>query len=52
MAQTASTKASEEVREIMVEVARTQLAAVTAALKFWEAGWNPPTGTPKKSVPN
>jgi hypothetical protein len=38
MAQTASTKASEEVREIMVEVARTQLAAVTAALKFW-GGW-------------
>jgi hypothetical protein len=38
MAQTASAKTSEEVREIMVEVARTQLAAVTAALKFW-GGW-------------
>lgn len=38
MAQTGTTKSSEEIREIMVEVARTQLAAVTAALKFW-GGW-------------
>jgi hypothetical protein len=38
MAQTASAKRSEELRNIMVEVARTQLAAVTAALKFW-GGW-------------
>jgi hypothetical protein len=38
MAQSASGKSTEEVREIMVEVARTQLAAVTAALKFW-GGW-------------
>jgi hypothetical protein len=38
MAQAASGKTKEEVREIMVEVARTQLAAVTAALKFW-GGW-------------
>lgn len=38
MAQTSTTKSSEEIREIMVEVARTQLAAVTAALKFW-GGW-------------
>jgi uncharacterized protein (DUF305 family) len=39
MAQPGSTKQStEEIREIMVEVARTQLAAVTAALKFW-SGW-------------
>lgn len=38
MAQTGTTKSTEEIREIMVEVARTQLAAVTAALKFW-GGW-------------
>jgi uncharacterized protein (DUF305 family) len=39
MAQTGTTKqSSEEIREIMIEVARTQLAAVTAALKFW-GGW-------------
>lgn len=38
MAQTTSARTSEEVRDIMVEVARTQLAAVTAALKFW-GGW-------------
>jgi hypothetical protein len=38
MAQTSTAKQSEEIREIMVEVARTQLAAVTAALKFW-GGW-------------
>jgi hypothetical protein len=38
MAQTDTAKQSEEVRNIMVEVARTQLAAVSAALKFW-GGW-------------
>jgi hypothetical protein len=35
MAQAASARQSEEVRDIMIELARTQLAAVTAALKFW-----------------
>jgi hypothetical protein len=38
MTQTASVKTRDEVRDIIVEVARTQLAAVTAGLKFW-AGW-------------
>jgi|ERR1700730_11545918 hypothetical protein len=38
MAQPTSARTSEELRDIMVEVARTQLAAVTAALKFW-GGW-------------
>ena len=38
MASTSSDRTSEELRDIMVEVARTQLAAVTAALKFW-GGW-------------
>lgn len=38
MAQTATAKQTAEIRDIMVEVARTQLAAVTAALKFW-GGW-------------
>lgn len=38
MAQKSSARSSEELREIMLEVARTQLAAVTAALKFW-GGW-------------
>jgi len=30
-----SVKSDQELRSIMLEVARTQLAAVTAALKFW-----------------
>ena len=34
----ASPTSSEELQNIMVEVARTELAAVTAALKFW-GGW-------------
>ena len=38
MAQTDSEKSSEELRNIVVELARTELAAVTAALKFW-GGW-------------
>jgi hypothetical protein len=38
MAQAASARQNEELRDIMIEVARTQLAAVTAALKFW-GGW-------------
>jgi hypothetical protein len=38
MAQTTPAPQSEELQSIMVEVARTQLAAVTAALKFW-GGW-------------
>jgi hypothetical protein len=38
MAATTAARQSEEIRDIMVEVARTQLAAVTAALKFW-GGW-------------
>jgi hypothetical protein len=38
MAQSASSKQTQQVRTMMVEVARTQLAAVTAALKFW-GGW-------------
>jgi hypothetical protein len=38
MAATSAARQSEEIRDIMVEVARTQLAAVTAALKFW-GGW-------------
>ena len=38
MVQKTSARSSEELREIMLEVARTQLAAVTAALKFW-GGW-------------
>jgi|SRR5450631_276231 len=38
MAQVVSAKQAEEVRDIMIEVARTQLAAVTASLKFW-GGW-------------
>ncbi len=38
MAQAASARQSEELRDLMLEVARTQLAAVTAALKFW-GGW-------------
>jgi hypothetical protein len=38
MAEATSVRTTEEVRDIMVEVARTQLAAVTAALKFW-GGW-------------
>jgi hypothetical protein len=33
-----SVKSDEELRTIMLEVARTQLAAVTAALRFW-GGW-------------
>lgn len=38
MARADTAKQSEEIRDIMVEVARTQLAAVSAALKFW-GGW-------------
>lgn len=38
MAQVVSAKQAEEVRDIMIEVARAQLAAVTAGLKFW-GGW-------------
>lgn len=38
MADKTSATTSEELPNIMVEVARTQLAAVTAALKFW-GGW-------------
>jgi hypothetical protein len=38
MAQVDTAKQSEEVRDIVVELARTQLAAVSAALKFW-GGW-------------
>jgi hypothetical protein len=38
MQQSASSRSTEDIRNIMVEVARTQLAAVTAALKFW-GGW-------------
>ena len=34
----ASARQNEEIRDIAVELARTQLAAVTAALKFW-GGW-------------
>jgi hypothetical protein len=29
---------ADQVREVMIEAARTQLAAVTAGIKFW-AGW-------------
>jgi hypothetical protein len=38
MAESVAAKQGEELQNIMVEVARTQLAAVTAALKFW-GGW-------------
>jgi hypothetical protein len=38
MVKKTSATTSEELPSIMVEVARTQLAAVTAALKFW-GGW-------------
>jgi hypothetical protein len=38
MAESKSATQSEELQKIMVEVARTQLAAVTAGLKFW-GGW-------------
>ncbi|HTT18649.1 MAG TPA: hypothetical protein VMG82_06880 [Candidatus Sulfotelmatobacter sp.] len=38
MSKVVSEKQAEEVRDIMIEVARTQLAAVTAGLKFW-GGW-------------
>jgi len=38
MVKKTSAKSDEELRGIMLEVARTQLAAVTAALKFW-GGW-------------
>jgi len=38
MAQSTPAPQSEELQSIMVEVARTQLAAVSAALKFW-GGW-------------
>lgn len=37
MVQTTSEKSVEELRTIVVELARTELAAVTAALKFWGA---------------
>lgn len=35
MAKSTSSAQSEQIRNITVELARTQLAAVTAALKFW-----------------
>ena len=38
MAETTQGTQTEQLQNIMVEVARTQLAAVTAALKFW-GGW-------------
>jgi hypothetical protein len=38
MAQNPSATQSDELRDIIVELARTQLAAVTAALRFW-GGW-------------
>ncbi len=38
MSPQSSAKQSDQVREVLVEAARTQLAAVTAAVKFW-AGW-------------
>ena len=38
MPPTASERQSEQLRDLMIEVARTQLAAVTAAVKFWR-GW-------------
>jgi hypothetical protein len=38
MEKNTSVRSDEELRGIMLEVARTQLAAVTAALKFW-GGW-------------
>lgn len=38
MAENNSATQQEEIQNIMVEVARTQLAAVTAGLKFW-GGW-------------
>jgi hypothetical protein len=33
-----STKQSEEIQRLMIEAARTQLAAISAVTKFW-AGW-------------
>jgi hypothetical protein len=38
MAQSGSAKQTQQVRTLMVEMARSQLAAVNAALKFW-GGW-------------
>jgi hypothetical protein len=38
MAESTSATQSEELQNIIVEVARAELAAVTAALKFW-GGW-------------
>jgi hypothetical protein len=38
MTENNSASQSEELQNIMVEIARTQLAAVTAGLKFW-GGW-------------
>jgi hypothetical protein len=38
MSAATSSKKSEELRSLMIEVARTQVAAVTAAVKFWD-GW-------------
>ena len=38
MAENNSATQSEDIQNIMVEIARTQLAAVTAGLKFW-GGW-------------
>ena len=38
MTQTNSAKDAEELRTVVIELARTELAAVTAALKFW-GGW-------------
>jgi hypothetical protein len=38
MAESTSAAASQELQNMMVEVARTQLAAVKAGLKFW-GGW-------------
>lgn len=37
MVQSTSEKSVEELRTIVIELARTELAAVTAALKFWGA---------------
>jgi hypothetical protein len=38
MAETNSTSQSVEIQSVMVEIARTELAAITAGLKFW-GGW-------------
>jgi hypothetical protein len=38
MASETSSKQSEEIQRLVIEAARTQLAAISAATKFW-AGW-------------